>query len=828
MHWSASSAVMLWALLTLSCGGGPPRCGPGTCDSCCAPDGSCVAPSTSAQCGAGGGACRACAANERCEVGLCAFVGGDEGVGGGGGGGLGGSGGGGGAEPDGGCGCTLPNAEGSCSADGCEVGRCDPGYSDADGTPANGCEATCEGLEVSASGALDLSLATVNVSGRVLLEGKPAPASEPRGTLSFLRVGGVQPVMVELPSSGAATWQARLVQGSYEVRFSKSGDCRPGVLPCGTQVLSKRRTFTVSGAIDLDVRHTAAVSDTVRISGEVRVNGRTLPSGEGSRGRVLFRTAAGVTVAEDSLGSWGAATFEVTVPLGRYDVLVDGAPACSATSGPLPCAAAVLRHDFSVTATGALNLDARVVQVGGQVLLHGQPLPGGSSSRPRGVVVARSAELGTVRAPLEAEGPGLWQALLHAGSYQLGLEAISGCVEGPLPCQSRRSLRAVSVSADATIDLDAPVVALGGTVTVNGQRLADGSASRGTLSFVDDEGSAAVALSPTGPGTWKTLLYTGTYDVRISASDCDDGPLPCQAFVVRSGARLAASGALPLDLPVAEATVALTVNGTRVRDGRGNRGLLRFEPTGGARGVVQQRLGASGPATVAARLYPGRYQLSVLGGGDCEEGPLPCQTRTLEAGWNLTADGARAFDLPVLDVKGQVTANQATLPATTASARGELWFRREGGAEALHVPILSTGQATYRARVYPGTYAVGVDNPGHCESGALPCQSALLLPAKLLIASETLDLDVPLVRLSGIFTLDGQRVADSARERGELRFAMQDTPSRPVVARLSSRGAATYTVVLVKGRYDLGLVNPNDCTGPLPCQDAVVRGCRVP
>jgi hypothetical protein len=104
------------------------------------------------------------------------------------------------------------------------------------------------GLSLSGSGSLDFDLRTITLAGNVTLDGAAAPVGNPRGTLSFLLDGTKKSLDFALPTTGAATYQTRLLAGTYAISYSKTGDCGAGKMPCGTQTLIAFRCRSPSAA----------------------------------------------------------------------------------------------------------------------------------------------------------------------------------------------------------------------------------------------------------------------------------------------------------------------------------------------------------------------------------------------------------------------------------------------------------------------------------------------------------------------------------------------------------------------------------------------------
>ncbi|MBS1151178.1 MAG: hypothetical protein H6Q89_2876 [Myxococcaceae bacterium] len=775
-------------------------------------------------------ACTACGANPELT---------DAGSGGGAGGGTGGAGGGGAGGAGGGCDptvdlatnplhcgtcgntCQFPNGVAACTAGVCGLKSCAAGFRNLDGVAANGCEATCSPLVVAASGSLDFDLPVIQLSGRVTLGGQRAPDGNPRGTLRF-ELSGSKAVEVPLPATGEATFGVKLFAGHYRVLLVKAGDCRPGVLPCGSQLL-RAGPLTASGALDFDVAGGSS-SGLIAVTGAVTANGAALAAGP--RGAIRFSSDAGV-VASSVLPASGTASYSVMLSPGVYDVLVEGDPACP-SNAVLPCQRSIRRRALALSASGNLDLDLPIVQVSGAVTVNGQAVAGASTERGRLKLVDVDGEGPSVS--LGTTGPAQWTTRVYAGAHDVVVSR-AGCSAGPLPCQTRKARSAVPLTAAGVLDLDLKVLDVSGQVLANGQALGPSSrgSSRGTLSLKSEGSGPSVDLGISGAATYQVKLYEGSYELAVdNPADCPFGPLPCGAKAVKTAA-FGASGVLDVDVAVVKASGAVTVNGMPMGTSTAPRGTLSFEgPT-----RVPVPLTAGGAASWNATLYPGTYRIELTNQSSCEAGPVPCQKRVLDAARSLTADGAITWDLPVVDVTGAVTLNGQAVSAPSANVRGELLFR-EPSAGTVAIPLGTSGAALWRARLYPASYQVLFRNTLDCpasDTQPLPCQGeAEIAPSEPLTASGSKDFNLQSVTLSGLVQVNGSQMGPSAtgQSRGVLRFA--PFAASPAPRPLSSSGAATYQVRLLPGRYDVGIENVSDCgaAGALPCQKHVLAGCAAP
>jgi hypothetical protein len=213
------------------------------------------------------------------------------------------------------------------------------------------------------------------------------------------------------------------------------------------------------------------------------------------------------------------------------------------------------------------------------------------------------------------------------------------------------------------------------------------------------------------------------------------------------------------------------------------------------------------------------------GGGAGAGGAPTC------GGFAISQDGVLDVDLRAVSVTGAVTLAGAALPGETAS-RGGLLFQSTTDATATATADLgSTGTGSYALRLPPGTYDVSfTPNATACAfaaATAMPCAGGFLKRAVAISADGVLDLDVPVVTVSGKVTLAGVQPPDTNRGQGGLVFALAGGASGASV-QLASTGAMTYQTTLLPGHYDVTFAGDvSGCataTPPaLPCGSGPLR-----
>jgi hypothetical protein len=303
-------------------------------------------------------------------------------------------------------------------------------------------------------------------------------------------------------------------------------------------------------------------------------------------------------------------------------------------------------------------------------------------------------------------------------------------------------------------------------------------------------------------------------------TDCPDGAIPCQQRVLRSGLSLLGPGTLDLDLPVVTVAGQVTVNngsmGASVTGGE--RGRLVFEDD---QGSVSVGLGHSGPATYLLSLYRGTYAVNFENTTDCpgdRPGVVPCQRHLCNAALQLLANGSADFDLTVVQITGAVTVNGGGMPnSQDGQNRGVVIFEEQDDAGDLEVPMGASGPATYQLILFPGSYDIVFDNLACRDDQAVPCQRRLLQTIHL-TGTGVLDLDLPVITLSGVVTVNGLEMGPSPNSRSRGMVLLTDREGTTLQDDVGPSGPAMYQVRLFAGTYDIDFANPVDCpVGAVPC-----------
>lgn len=426
-----------------------------------------------------------------------------------------------------------------------ECGGCfDPLWCGGAGEP-NRCGATCDPAGcpngytcsegVCAGGdplAIDLDIATVPVSGRLLLEGRP-PIATAACQYSAARI------VFKSPETGA--WASTDI-GCAGADFGFALELPPGTwsayvdvypaglsdLPVGSFVVARDLQIGTQAMTDLqlDLR-------TVRASGRLLLNGAPVapwPNCEQSAGAIWFiETTTGAGILHEIPCDGDVGGFAVDVTPGTYAVVVSGA---TVPTSNLPHATFLAHRALSVAGpTTGIDIDLRSARVAGRVRWNGErPLVGELCERWAAELVFIDRATGrneSVFVPCSSPNFA-FSADLQQGTYDVHLVSRAS----NLPGGEFVVASAVDVERDRSdLDFDLQTVPVRGMLRVNGvtpPAIDPCEISQGSVRFVNDEtGEYAQRTIPCSatdfgfeldlpPGTWSALGAVGTGFVRAA------------------------------------------------------------------------------------------------------------------------------------------------------------------------------------------------------------------------------------------------------------------------------------------------------------------------
>lgn len=364
---------------------------------------------------------------------------------------------------------------------------------------------------------------------------------------------------------------------------------------------------------------------------------------------------------------------------------------------------------------------------------------------------------------------------------------------------------AVTITDGQKLDIDIPTATISGQVKVAGKTV---TSTYGLLYLRNSATGDSVFLGRTGNIPYSRMIVPGTYDVYYSWDSSD--PAPTQLLprntnaLLQAGVTIADKLTLNLDIPTVMVTGQATVAGQRVSS---TYGLLTLEAPSGD----SVFLGRTGMSPYSRLVIPGSY--NVIYSWDSSD-PAPSQLVPRNSAVRIQSGLALAggtpvkvdVDIPTVTVSGKIT----VAGKAVSSTYGVLTVQGVGSTDSVYLG--RTGGATYSRLLVPGTYHVyySWDSSDPAPTQVVPRNSnARILGSVPMDKTQTLDIDVPMVTLSGQVTVAGQAIASTY---GTLSMRGENNDS----FYLGRTGMTPYKRALVPGKYDL--YYSWDSSDPAPTQ----------
>jgi hypothetical protein len=504
------------------------------------------------------------------------------------------------------------------------------------------------GLALATDGVLDIDVPAIEVSGNVTLKGAALPSqSTSRGSVAFVGTGGGQAATVALGSSSAATYRELLLPGTYDVTFNGNPAACAGAsapeLPCNGGTLKQRLSLSSTGVLDLDI-------PVVHVTGTATLAGAPLPAESSARGSLSFVAAGGAasgSASTASFGTSGAANYALSLIPGKYDVVFVASPTlCGVTPTPkVPCIGGKVLTGSQISTDGVLDVDLKAVTVSGAVTVGGAAMP--DATKDRGKLAFSNSAGGTgSTAVFGTAGAALYTLRVLTSSYDVTYVAnpqlcASADKTSPLPCTGGRLKSGLNLASDGVLDIDLPMVAVSGAVTVQGAAMPEASANRGALVFALRDGTTLTTpqFGNSGSVTYAVSLWPGTYDVSFVANQKLCGPgvaapaMPCLGGELRSGLALQSNGVLDLDVRAISISGAVKLDGQALPEAEKDRGALAFAQIDGAKAALSIGLGTNQTPGYAVTVVPGKYVVSHTANpalcGGASAPTIPCASQTI-------------------------------------------------------------------------------------------------------------------------------------------------------------------------------------------------------
>ena len=599
----------------------------------------------------------------------------------------------------------------------------------------------CEGVELSASGSLNLDMPRVVVQGTLTLNGAELPEPDDgfgAGSLVFTHVDGHAAAILSLDGE-TKTYEVGLIPGVYHIDYigdpaACSKPDEPSIFPCNTGRLASDVALTQQGVLDLDIK-------TVSIQGTVSLNGEALPAIEDADLGVTFSNDS--SVVRHALASDQDGRYRLTVVPGTYDIGWDGDEGqCASHKDPSehPCNDGVLQKNLTLQQSGSLDVNVDSVLVNGAITSGGASID--DTDPTSAATLAWVSSESAVPVVTSAYVPGeqaVYSVHLLRGTYDVLWQGNPDyCADlgddERLPCHTGTIASDLSLGVSGSLDFDLETVRIYGSMTIRGETPSDEhEASRGTVLLTDQDGHVVTLPFERANERLQYIanVLVGTYQPSWSGNpglcaDIEiDHDFPCNAGSFGEARGLNTSGELSFDVPSVKLTGQVTLDGQMLPEESDARGQLTFTSSS-AGPATSAMFEKDGPANYRMVLLPGTYDISwtpnpALCTKNLEDATaVPCTPGVPAPQQPLQQDGSLPIDITAVTLAGTFTQAGEPLPEPTSSGRGNLVFQGLSAVGVLAMPPFEPeGDARYQVTVYPGSYLIAhQDDPTHCAHGS--------------------------------------------------------------------------------------------------------------
>ena len=600
--------------------------------------------------------------------------------------------------------------------------------------------------------------------------------------------------------------------------------------------------------------------ETFTLSGTLTLNSATMPDNtqeyyeQESRGGLTFRNKDSGDSTYVSIDAAGSASFIVELFKGSYDVTFS--PNDDDYQNVLPELNVVLENDVVVDSQLTKNFNLETVQVSGKITLDNAVMPNNTQEyyeqESRGGLTFRNSESGDSKyVSINASGAAAYIIKLFKGSYDISFSPNDDDYQNVLPELNVILEKNVTFNSDMAKSYDLETATITGTVTLDGAVMPNNTQeyyeqeSRGGITFTNRESgdSKYVSINASGAASYSMKLFKGSYDLSFSPNDDDyQNVLPELNMILDSEVDVSSVTAKNYNLETSTISGTVTLNGGMMPNNtmeyyeQESRGGITFKnrESGDSKYVS---INASGAASYSIKLYKGTYDLSFSPNDDDYQDVLPEMNVILDTKVDVSSVTTKDYDLETAAVTGTVTLNGGMMPNNTMEyyeqeSRGGITFRNRESGDSKYVSINASGAASFSVEVFKGSYDLSFSPNNDDYQNVLP-ELNMILENNLSVASVTnRDYNLATATVTGTVTLNGGVMPNNTMEyyeqesRGGLVFRNKESSDTQYVT-LNASGAATFSILLFKGSYDVSLSpNNDDYQNVLPDMSIkLVKGC---
>jgi hypothetical protein len=390
---------------------------------------------------------------------------------------------------------------------------------------------------------ITLDLPTSRLTGAFTFDGIVAPDSAAENGAVFLRSGDDE---IALGETRAGTFDVLVTPGAYDVEYRAiTGSALAPANSAAT--VTKISVSPGTSDIDIDLQ-------TAAVSGNFSIDGDTPPASKGASGRIsLVSLFDSDTIV---LGQTHHGVYQTRMLAGSYEIIYE---VTGPGAGVPDNTRAVLGEAYVDPGALVLDIDVPTTALAGAFTLAG--VAGDAATTGDAALFLTNVRGDVV--PLGNLASGAYTATAVPGSYSIIYTNLEpGGAELPINTSAVLGTVDIPVGGEVALDIDVPVIELTGGITIDG--LAPPVMGDGGRILLDDAGTGApFVIADTGDATFMATVVPGDYDIRYAAEP-PTIVAPTNGDVVIASVSLTETSAIDLDVPVADTSGAITIDGAAV------------------------------------------------------------------------------------------------------------------------------------------------------------------------------------------------------------------------------------------------------------------------
>ncbi len=439
-----------------------------------------------------------------------------------------------------------------------------------------------------------------------------------------------------------------------------------------------------------------------------------------------------------------------------------------------------------------LNIDVRTIE--GVVLVDDEEPP--TDATDAGILSLRDAASGD-RVELGLTTSGTWSARVATRLYDLYYAVKSS--SGAVPENTDARVRRIAVDFfGSPVPPETPVAELfvnhlGGALSVGGVPVPQDAIDAGELSLRSVETGELISLGSTSEGSYEIGVLDGTYELIYEAVS-QGGLMPVNSRGVVSQLEISSAIAnpetFPLEIPTATLTINLTVNNMPPSPDATDYGLVYLRDM---KNGALTLLGETTEGSYTRVVLPGAYEL-VYTNITSANGAVPVNKHArvgeaFQVGDIGDAPVTVDVDIPMVQVNGAFSVGGGPPPASAADD-GVLTLESVDGQGT--VTLGNTSAGAHSESIIPGSYDIYYAQ--ETASQLMPQNTHAFIMTAPDLEGGTLDIDIPVITISGTLALSDGGDAISELEDGRVYLRNEDRGDSVLLGNLS-KGDFTRRIV---------------------------------